>query len=120
VTYTPPGTSSRATLPERLPGLRFAGRGARMLALGIDVGGGRTLRYATAELLARSADGSGAVTLVFAAAPGERFEIGTSGPNWDVTVAGARIEDDGRGPGRTGVIVIAADRDEVEVTVPAT
>ncbi len=88
VRYTPPGTSDRATLPVRLPGIRFPGRGARLLPIGIDLGGGRRLRHATAELVERRTDDAGNVQLTFATEVGEPFEVALEGSVAELALAG--------------------------------
>ena len=91
VTYTPPGTTQRSTLPVRLPGIRFGGRGARLLPSGIGLGSGRRLRYATAELVERRTVADGTVQLGFAAAVGETFEVALEGRVGEVSVSGGTL-----------------------------
>jgi beta-galactosidase len=115
VTYTNPGTSDRLRLPQVLPGVEFAGRGARMLPVGIDIGGGLRLKYATAELLARGVDSVGHVRLTFASQAGESFEVALESPASAATVRGGRLV---RGPNEAtmpGVMVVESYGAEVEV-----
>ncbi len=79
VTYTALDTGGRATFPERLPGIAFRGLGARLLPVGIDLGGGRRLRHATAELIDRRTDAEGAVVLTFAGDATDPIEVALDG-----------------------------------------
>lgn len=64
--------------PQRIDGVTFEGAGARLLPVGLDLGGGVTLAYATWELLANETDGEGR-RLTFStpgSAPGELHVTG--------------------------------------------
>jgi len=90
VRYTIPGTSEQVSIPVCLPAVEIDGRGARLLPIGIDLGGGRRLRHATAELIERTATDDGSLRLSFAMAPGGRFEVAIDGPPATVVVPGGR------------------------------
>ncbi len=111
VTYTIPGTTRRAMIPNRLPGVGFTGVGARLLPIGLDLGAGRVLRYATAELVDRRTDDRGTVALTFAIDPGGSFEVAldgalgglASGPgvgslSWEAADGGAIVVIEASGP----------------------
>jgi beta-galactosidase len=73
---TPDG--STVTFPQVIEGVAFEGTGARLLPVGLDLGGGITLEYSTWELL--EVDG---LTLTFASpgtAPGEILLTGHDSP----------------------------------------
>lgn len=115
VTFTIPGTSQHARMPLVLPGVGFAGRGARLLPVGIDLGRGWRLRHATAELVDRRSDGDGSVGLAFATRPGESFEIAIDGFGGAVSVSGGRLIGDPSEIRASRVLVVAADGAEVAV-----
>ena len=117
LTYTTPGDSQRARMPLLLPGIGFAGRGARLLPIGIDLGPGRRLRHATAELLERRPGEDGAVRLVFASAAGDPFEVAISGHPGTVTVSGGRLTHDRNDATDPRVMIVAAEAAEVEITL---
>jgi len=116
VTYMPPGTPGRATIPVRLPGIVFSRRGARLLPIDIDLGGGRRLRYATAELVERHVEGSGGTRLSFASAAGESFELAIDGDVGLVEMEGGSADAGIRLDGAL-VLVIQASASEVTVRV---
>ena len=106
------------TLPVSLPGIRFGGRGARMLPIGIGLGDGRRLRHATAELVERRAAPDGSVQLGFAAVVGEPFEVALDGRIGTVNVAGGRwLEEPHEQDGAT-ILVIEATAPEVTLRFP--
>jgi beta-galactosidase len=117
VRYTVPGTTERAILPVGLPGLEFPGRGARLLPIGIYVGGGRRLRYATAELIERREDPAGTVRLAFAARVGEQVEIAREGPIGPIGLEHARLAGEKRPEGEMAVLVVEALAREVTVAL---
>ena len=59
-----------------------------MLPIGIDLGGGRRLRHATAELVERRTDDAGNVQLTFATEVGEPFEVALEGSVAELALAG--------------------------------
>lgn len=121
VTWTPPGSSERRSMPERLPGVEIAGRGARLLPIGIALGGGSRLEYATAELVERHAEPDAGVRLTFVAPASGRFEIGLSGQARaaPLELVGGRLVDNPPGnevddlPGAPLALVIEATAAEV-------
>ena len=65
--------------PRRIDGVVFTGAGARVLPVGLDLGAGVTLSYATWELLANESDDQGGRRLTFSTpgvAPGEIHVVG--------------------------------------------
>ena len=117
VTFTPPGSDERAVMPIVLPGISFAGRGARLLPVGIDLGAGRILRHATAELIERRLDTDRSARLVIAAIPAERVELAIGGSVGQVDVAGGRLVQRERGPDHGTLIVVEAHDREVTLTL---
>ena len=117
VRYTIPGTSEQASIPEFLPAIDMNGRGARLLPIGIGLGGRRRLRHATAELVNRSVAGDGAVGLTFAAAPGEPFEIAIEGERVTLEVVGGRATEQTLDAALFQVFVIDPDESEVVVSM---
>ncbi len=117
VTFTPPGSDERAVMPIALPGISFAGRGARLLPVGIDLEAGRILRHATGELLERRLDADGSARLVVAATPPERVELALGGTVGRIDIAGGRLIQREQGPDQATVIVVEAERPEVTVTI---
>ena len=114
VTYTIPGTAERATLPQVLPGIAFAGRGARMLPIGVDIGAGLRLRYSTAEMLDRVTHRDASVRLTFASHAGDFLEIAIDGFRGTAAVRGGRPVS-GDLATAPGVLVMEADGAEVDV-----
>ncbi len=120
VAYTPPGSSGRDRLPRLLPAVEFDGRGAMLLPIGVEVGQGRRLHHATAELVERRPAGDGSVRLAFAARAGRAFELAFEGPVGEVEVRGGRVTTRSTQPDGLTVLVVAVERDEVEVTLGVT
>jgi beta-galactosidase len=117
VAYTLPGTHERATLPTSLLGIPFAGRGARLLPIGIRLDAGRRLRYATAELLGRQVDVAGRVDLKFAAQRGEAFEIALEGVAGRSILADGELVTDRSDADGTTTLVIDPSSPEVIVSI---
>lgn len=117
VRYTIPGTSEQASFPACLPAVELDGRGARLLPVGIQLGAGRRLRHATAELVERLEADDGSVRLSFAMAPGGRFEVAIDGPPATVVVAGGRATEHADCKAGSSVLVIEADEPEVVVSL---
>lgn len=92
IVHTTPGTTHRATMPVRLSGIHLAGRGARLLPVGLRLRPDLTLRHATAELVDRAVDASGAIRLGFATMPGDRFEVAFDGSATITGVEGGRVD----------------------------
>jgi len=117
VRYTIPGTSDQASIPEFLPAIEMASRGARLLPVGIGLGGRRRLRHATAELVERSPAGDGSVGLTFATTPGESFEIAIEGERVTLDVAGGGVTEQTLDAAAFQVFVIDPDESEVIVSM---
>lgn len=114
VRYTVPGRSEQAMLPVSLPAVEIDRRGAVLLPVGIELGGGRRLRHATAELVRREVEPGGSVRLTFATAPRRRFEVAIDGPPANVSIVGGRATE----PEWTaGSLVVVIDAHEAEVSV---
>ena len=119
IRYTIPGTSEQALIPTCLAAVEIEGRGARLLPVGIDLGAGRRLRHATAELVDRLFADGGSVRLSFVAAAGSRFEVAIDGPQATIVVAGGRATEQGGSTAGSRVIVIEAEKPEVFVSLIA-
>jgi beta-galactosidase len=117
VRYTIPGTSEHASIPICLPAVEIDGRGARLLPVGIELGAGRRLRHATAELVERSGLDDSSVRLTFAMAPRGRFEVAIDGPAGTVVVAGGRATAQAGSSAGSSMLVIEADEPEVVVSL---
>ena len=117
VRYTIPGTQQSAIMPTVLPAITLAARGARLLPLGITLGPGLAISYATAELVARSTTDSGRCRLTFAAAQGTRFELAIEGRAAAVEVEQGQAIGQPLDMGPVHVFVIEAEGPEVVVSV---
>jgi len=135
VTLTRPGAAGpeRATVPVVLEELRFAGRGARLLPLGLRLpgpgggpgGGGLVLRHATWELVGRARDEhAGTARLGFVATPGEageivldRLEADPGSVEAAVAVGGGVVTDRQRLHDGGHAVIVRADAAEVWLTV---
>ena len=117
VRYTVPGTRQPAFMPTVLPAITMAARGARLLPLGIKLGRGLAIRYATAELVARSATDGDAARLTFSAAPGARFELAIEGQPAAIDVEHGEVTGQPSDGEAGQVFVIEAAGPEVVVTV---
>lgn len=90
----------RRRLPEHLEGVRFAGRGARLLPVNVDLGDGLVLRHATWELTGAEVTAS-QVALTFAAPDDQPGEVVLDGLRETARVEGGTIRP---GPGTRLVI----------------
>jgi beta-galactosidase len=117
VRYTIPETSEQVSIPVCLPAVEIDGRGARLLPIGIEIGGGRRLRHATAELIERTATDDGSRRLSFASTPGARFEIAIEGPQATLVVVGGRATEQTVRTARSQVFVIHASEPEVAMSL---
>ncbi len=115
VTYTVPGTDERAQLPRVLPGIEFMARGARMLPIGIDLGNGLRLAYASAELLDRGRRRDGTLRLTFASRPGGSFEVAVDDFRGIASVRGGRLIQSWNDGAAPGVLVVEAGGENVDV-----
>jgi beta-galactosidase len=77
----------RRRLPESLEGVPFAGRGARLLPVNVNLGDGLVLRHATWELTAAEVSGR-QITLTFAAPGGQPGEVVLEGSRETVRIEG--------------------------------
>ncbi len=117
VNYTIPGTSEQASIPASLPAIEIEGRGARLLPIGIDIGRGRRLRHATAELLERGANDDGSIRLSFASTPGAQVEIAIDGTPTTLVVDGDRAIAPTARTASGHIFVIDATEPEVVVSL---
>ena len=103
--------------PRRIDGLYFAGAGARLLPVGLDLGDGMRLGYATWELLANEPDGEGR-RLTFSSpgsAPGEIHLVGAP-----VTAIGLARSSEPPLEGGDNVLVLEPTAETCWVTVGGT
>ena len=104
---TPEGTRRR--LPEALDGIPFTGRGARLLPVNVNLGGGLALRHATWELVAADVTDDRA-ELTFAVPGRAPGEVAFEGQRSPVRVTGGTVLSDSG-----GVYVIEPAGGEVRV-----